>query len=419
MFALIDCNNFYASCERVFQPQLEGKPIVVLSNNDGCVVARSNEAKAIGIPMGIPLFKCKDIIKQHNIKVFSSNYALYADMSKRVMQMLSHFSPSIEIYSIDEAFIDMSQSHSIDLTSEGLKLKNTIKKGTGIPVSVGIAPTKTLSKAATEIAKKFPKRTQGVYYISNKYEREQALKWLPIEDVWGIGRKQSALLKKQGIFRAFEFCQQSDTWIQQHMSIVGLRLKRELEGISCLHLEHRQRKKSISTTRTFHHMLSDYRSIKERIATFAITCAEKLRQQNSVCQALTVFIRSNKHRDDMAQYHPHMSIKMPFASQSSIEICKFATQALSLIYRDGYAYKRAGVILSDISEHTSQQLQIFENSNPKHLPLMQTIDKLNKRFGTHSIKLGSQNKYDRWNLKQEHISARYTTRLSDIIEVKV
>jgi DNA polymerase V len=418
MFALIDCNNFYASCERVFRPDLNGKPVVVLSNNDGCVIARSNEAKALGIPMGAPAFKYKTLFEQNNINVFSSNYALYGDMSQRVMALLSGFAPNTEIYSIDEAFLQFEGCDYINFPEHGKKIHRVIRKSTGIPVSVGFAETKALAKVANRIAKKFSKQTGGVHVIDTDEKRIKALKWLKIEDVWGIGRKHAARLKSYGINTAYEFTLQSDKWVQKQMSIVELRLKHELMGIPTLQLEQVKDKKNIATTRTFDKTYSDFGYIKERVSTFAVTCAEKLRKQNSNCNALMVFLHTNTFRKELPQYSNSIVVKLPFASSSSIELSKFAIQGLKAIFKDGYQYKKAGVIIMDFTPQEEQQLNLFHDTNPKHRVLMQTIDKLNTEIGQKKVKLASQSLERTWKMKQEKLSPRYTTRLNEVITVK-
>jgi len=418
MFALVDCNNFYASCERVFRPDLNGKPIVILSNNDGCVIARSNEAKSLGIPMGAPAFKYKTEFIRNNIHVFSSNYALYGDMSARVMTMLSSFTPDIEIYSIDEAFLKFDGFEKFNLHEYGLEIKNKVTKGTGIPVSIGFAYTKALTKAANRVVKKFPERTKGVYTIDSEYKRIKALKWLAIEDVWGIGRRHAKRLKSIGVHTAYQFTQLSDDWIKSNMSIVGLRLKRELEGVQTSELEKPQDKKSIATTRTFDKSTSDYNIIKERISTFSVTCSEKLRNQKSVCNSVLVFLSSNYHRKDLPQYNRSIVVKLPFPTNSAIEISKFAHHGLTQIFKESYQYKKAGVVVMDLVPENLTQLSIFENSNPKHKDLMATIDKLNNTIGQKKIKLASQSLDRTWKMKQEKLSPRYTTNIDDVIVVK-
>ena len=269
MFALIDCNNFYVSCERVFNPSLEKKPVVVLSNNDGCAISRSDEAKALGIPMGAPAFKFEKFFEQYNVKVFSSNFPLYGDMSSRVMSILSKFSPNIEIYSIDEAFLKFEGFDRYDLDYYCLNIKNMVLKWTGIPISIGIAPTKSLAKVANRIAKKFPNKTKGVYLMNSEEKRVKALKWLKIEDVWGIGFRHAKKLRSINITTAYNFINLEDNWVRTNMSVVGLRLKKELEGRSVLDLEEiRSPKKAIATTRSFEGTINNFEKVKERISTF-------------------------------------------------------------------------------------------------------------------------------------------------------
>jgi len=418
MYALIDCNNFYASCERVFKPNLEGKPIVVLSNNDGCVVARSNESKALGIPMAVPAFKIKKEIEEHKISVFSSNYALYGDMSARVMRILSNYSPDMEIYSIDEAFLKLDGFENFDLFEYGFDIKKTVHKSTGIPICVGIAPTKALSKLANRIAKKFPDRTNGVYIIDSDEKRIKALKWLKVEDVWGIGRQHSKRLYRAGVKTAFDFISKPDEWIRQQMSVVGLRLKMDLEGKPTIQFEDIKRKKNIATTRTFDRNIADFEPIRERVSTFAAKCAEKLRKQDSKCNALMVFVRTNGFREDQKQYSNSIVVKLPYPSNSSIDLSKLATEGLRKIYREGYLYKKAGVIVMDFTPAEHNQLNLFESANPKHKSLMEAIDKTNKQIGRTKVRLASQSRRT-WKMKQEQLSPRYTTQLSEVIVVKV
>jgi len=419
MFALIDCNNFYASCERVFQPKLKNKPIVVLSNNDGCVIARSNEAKILGIPMGAVAFEYKRMFEQNNINVFSSNYALYGDMSNRVMTLLRDFSPDIEIYSIDEAFLKFDGFEKwFDFNTYGNQIRYKVTKGTGIPISVGVAPTKALSKVANKIAKKFPERTQNVYVIDTEDKRIKALKWLPIGDVWGIGSQHAKRLKKINVNTAYDFTQLTEDWVKTNMSIVGLRLYKELKGIPCLELEDVQPKKNIATTRSFDKTYEDKAYIHERVSTFAVTCAEKLRKQSSNCNALMVFIHTNGFRKDLPQYGRNVVVKLPFPTNSSIDIAKYATIGLDKIYKKGYQYKKAGVIVMDITPEESKQINLFENSNEKHQPLMSIMDKINKSIGTTKVKLASQDIGRTWKMKQEKLSPRFTTRIAEIIKIK-
>ena len=418
MFALIDCNNFYASCERVFAPNLNGKPIVVLSNNDGCAIARSNEAKTIGIPMGAPAFEFEHIFKKHQVHVFSANFTLYGNMSNRVMSILSEYSPEVEIYSIDEAFLKLKGFEYFNLQEYGYAMRKRVTQGTGIPISVGIAPTKALSKVANRIAKKFT-QLGGVHLIDSEEKRIKALKWLSIEDVWGIGRKHAIRLREQGVKSAYDFTQLSDAWVQKQLSIVGLRLKRDLSGIPTLDLDDIQPKKNIATTRSFERNLKKLEEIKERVATFAVTSAEKLRKQKSCCKSLMVFIHTNGFRKDLPQYSKNCVIKLPFPSNSSLELAKFANQALESIFVEGYSYKKAGVIIMDFIPENEVQMSLFENSNPKHINLMKAIDKVNNRFGQQKIRLSIQDQKRIWKMKQEKLSPRYTTSIKDIITIHV
>ena len=416
MYALIDCNNFYASCERVFNPSLVGKPVVVLSNNDGCVIARSNEAKALGVPMGAPAFEYKYLFERHNISVFSANFTLYGDMSNRVMTILSHYSPNQEIYSIDECFLDLSNM-SVDLQEHGLKMHKQVFQWTGIPVSVGIAPTKSLAKVANRIAKKFKDKTGGSYLIDTEEKRIKALKWLMVEDVWGIGRRNAKKLNAIGIKTAYDFSLLSKTWVMNNMTIMGVRLQDDLNGIPTLEMEPIELKQSIATTRTFESDYRKYDEIKERVCTFAITCAEKLRQQHSLCTRLEVFIQSNRFRDEDAQYANSVVVKLPFPTSSGIEIVNFAVQGLKAIFKTGIGYKRAGVVLMDFVQDNEYQQSLFFNSNPKHAPLMQAIDNLNDKFGT-KVRLAVMDKRTH-KMHQEKLSPKYTTSLKGIITVNL
>ena len=420
MFALVDCNNFYASCERVFRPDLNGKPIVVLSNNDGCVIARSNEAKAFGIPMGAVAYQYEELFTKNNIQVFSSNYALYGDMSARVMNLLSQFAPEIEVYSIDEAFLQFDKCDYIKLDEEALKIKRVVSKSTGIPISLGFAPTKTLAKAANRIAKKFPERTNGIYIIDTDEKRIKALKWLAIEDVWGIGRRLSQRLRNIGVKTAFDFTQLNDDWVKKKMSIVELRLKHELEGKPTLSMQATGApKQNIATTRSFDHNYKELSVLQERVSTFASVCGEKLRKQKSCCNAIMIFLHTNGHRKDLPQYSQNIIVKTPFPTNSSIEIAEFALAGLAKIYKDNYYYKKAGVVVMDITPENKKQFSLFENSNPKHALLMSAMDKLNRRIGNQKVKLARHDLGRTWKMKQERLSPRFSTNLKEIITVMV
>ena len=419
MFALIDCNNFYVSCERVFNPKLDKKPVVVLSNNDGCVISRSNEAKALGIPMGAPAFKYEKIFKENSVEVFSSNFPLYGDMSSRVMGILSRFTPNIEIYSIDEAFLKFEGFENYDLESYCQEIKYIVLKWTGIPISIGIAPTKALAKVTNRIAKKFPNQTKGVYLLNSEKKRIKALKWLKIQDVWGIGFRHAERLKNIKVNTAYNFINLEDGWIKKNMSVVGLRLKKELEGKSILKLEElRSPKKAIATTRSFKGTITDYEKIKERISTFAVCCAEKLRAQNSNCNSVYVFVRSNKFQKNKIQYRNGILITIPFSTNSNIVISKHAIEGLKKIFKKGINYKKAGTIVMGLDSSNNHQLNLFKNEDPKHKYLMKTIDYIQKKEGQSKIKLASQDLRKRWKMKQEKLSPNYTCKVDEIIKVK-
>lgn len=419
MFALVDGNNFYASCERVFRPDLRNKPIVILSNNDGVVIARSNETKALGVQMGAPVFKSASIIKKHNIKVFSSNFPLYGDMSNRMMMILRTFSPDIEIYSIDEAFLKLDGYELFNLQEYGEHIRKTILKNIGIPTGIGIAPTKSLTKIANHIAKKFPDKTNSVYIIDSEEKRIKALKWTKIGDVWGIGRKHAKRLQAKGINTAYSFTQLPNTWIKKHMSIIGLRLKKDLLGTPHIHLEDIKSKKSIATTRSFDYPYTKHSELKERVSTFAFSCAEKLRKEKQNCGSLMIFIQTNGFNKNEPQYYKNIVIKFAYQTSSSIDIVKYAVEGLKRIYKDGFKYKKAGVILMNFTPENPEQLTLFDFKNPKHSKLMKVVDKINKENGKHLVKLSGQDLNKTWKMKQENLSQKYTTSLNEIISINV
>ena len=417
MFALVDCNNFYASCERVFNPNLQHKPIVILSNNDGCIISRSDEAKKLGIPMGAPIFKYRSLIANHNVKVFSSNYSLYGDMSSRVMSILKQFTPDIQVYSIDESFLKLEGFEDYNLTDYGMLMKNRILKWTGIPTCAGIAPTKALSKVANKIARKYPNQTNGVYVIDTELKRINTLKWTKIKDIWGIGKKLSNRLATKGCKNAYDFTQLPESWVKSNMSVVESRLQRDLLGIPTLDLEVQKSKKSIATTRTFEKPLKELDKIKERISTFAFVSGEKLRRQNSHCHMIIVILRSNYFREDLKQHYATKVISLPYPTNSSLVLSNYAIKAIEEVFKSGIAYKKAGIILTGLVPSNNYQLNIFDWENSNHQPLMKAIDKINYRF-SNKIKLANQDLKKTWKMKQDHLSPNYTTNLQDIIKVK-
>ncbi|MFP4529401.1 MAG: Y-family DNA polymerase [Candidatus Kapaibacterium sp.] len=417
MFALVDCNNFYASCERVFRPDLRRRPVVVLSNNDGCVIARSAEAKAMGIPMGAPAFQHEKMFERNGVQVFSANFALYGDMSGRVMSILAGFASDMEIYSIDEAFLEFDDNFGFNYDKFGNEIERTVRRSTGIPISIGFAASKTLAKVANRIAKKFPERTGGVYVIDSEDKRDKALKWLPVEDVWGIGRRHTKRLNRMGITRAWDFVLLPDQWVRKNMTVVGLRMKRELLGEPMLAIDDDAApKKNIATTRTFEANYSNIKDVRERVITFAATCAEKLRRQRSKCNALMVFVHTNPHRDDHIQYARNVVVRTPWPTNSSIELARVAEFGLERIFREGYYYKKAGVIVMDIVPDRPFQLGLFGNSNPRHEAAMRVMDAINEEIGYKELKLASQDRRT-WKMRQERLSPRYTTKLNEIITI--
>jgi DNA polymerase V len=414
MYAIIDCNSFYASCERAFDPSLIDKPLAILSNNDGCVISRSKEAKELGIPMGAPLFKYKEIIAEKSIQIRSSNYSLYGDMSERVMKLLEDFSPEVEVYSIDEAFVKLPPSD--DYQTVGERMKNHIFQCTGIPVSIGIAPTKALSKAANNIAKKFPEKTKGVHVIDSERKRIKMLKWLPASAIWGIGHGNAKRLQLKQVQTAFEFTQLSDDWVKRNMSIVGLRLKKDLEGEPTILLEDElQHKKAIATTRSFEFTFADRENMKERIVTFASRCAEKLRQQNSSCNVVMIYLKSDRNKRQDSYFRAKRVVTLPYATNSTFIINKYALKALDDIFKPGIQYKKAGVILTGLIKTDALQLDLFQNEDPKHKKLMLAMDNLNEKYGRQKIKMANQDLQRTWKMRQAYLSPEYTTKFSDII----
>jgi len=418
MYALVDCNNFYASCERVFNPNLRHKPIAILSNNDGCVISRSDEAKRLELPMGAPIFKWEIFCKEKGIYVLSSNYPLYGDMSNRVMEILKQFTPDVEVYSIDEAFLEFKGFKNYDFDAYGNQIRQRILKWTGIPTCVGIAPTKALSKVANKIARKFPEQTNGVYVINSEEKRIKALKWTKIEDVWGIGWQLQKRLKAKNCHTAFDFVQLSDDWVRKTFSIVEWRLKKDLEGISEIKLEDVKTKQAIATTRSFEYTFSDIENIKERISTFATSCAEKLRKQKSSCHVIYVTLSSDRHKKDLEQHRTSKIISLPYPTDSSLIISQQAVNAVTTIFKAGIKYKRAGVIVMGLVPTNNYQIDLFESENPKHKPLMNVIDGLNKKYAENKVKLGNQDLQRTWKMRQERLSPRYTTNINEIIKVK-
>lgn len=421
MFALIDCNNFYVSCERVFQPEWNNKPVVVLSNNDGCIISRSEEAKALGIGMASPEFKIREQLKKNGVKVFSSNYSLYGDMSSRVMGIMEEFTPNVEVYSIDESFLNLEGIPIPDYYDYGMQMRERVLKQLSLPICVGIAPTRVLSKVANRIAKKFMEKTKGTYVIDTEEKRIKALKWIKIGDVWGIGRRYARRLEARNVKTAYDFVQpQMDGWIKREMGVIGMRLKMELEGLPALEPDPiTEVKKSIATTRSFPKQLEDYDLIRERVSTFATVTAEKLRKQGSLCHTVIAMLVADKHRIEDIKYHHSRAVTLPYATQSAITINTAAIQLLKEIMEstDTRRFKKAGVIVTGLIPQGSKQFNLFIDENPRHNALMRAIDNTNGKMGTRIIRFGAQADKT-WDMKQEMRSPRYTTDINDIPTAK-
>lgn len=419
MFGLADCNNFFVSCERVFKPSLVGRPVVVLSNNDGCVISRSNEAKALGIKMGEPVFKIMDLVRNSDVTVFSSNYFLYGDMSRRVMDSLRNKVPAIEVYSIDEAFLDFTGINTDKLKSMGEEISRVIKRNTGIPISIGISHTKTLAKIASKLSKKYPKLNNSCF-LEKDADIRKVLSTFPVDDVWGIGRRYSKMLRSNGISTALDFSLASPEWIKSKMSIVGLKTWKELHKESCITLEDSvDNRKQICTSRSFSKELSNIEDLYQAVSYFASNCAGKLRKQKGVCSQIQVFILTNYFREDMPQCYQSILVPLDTASDSTLELVKVSCRALEKIYSPLFSYKKAGVILSQISKKEETTGNIFCDFDVvRHTNLMSALDNVNAKYGRNTLVTAAQG-VEKVKAFSNHLSKRYTTSWDDIIEVKI
>lgn len=423
MYALVDCNNFFVSCERVFRPDLENKPVIVLSNNDGCAVARSNEVKALGIPMGAPIFKYKDLVAKHNIQLFSGNFPLYGDISNRIVQVLRKFTPQLEVYSIDESFLKLNHLPEKDLLKHGQIIKQAVAKWVGVPVSVGIAPTKTLAKAANEIAK-MHSQFSGVLYLMGQNElgsNSDLLELLPINDVWGVGRQHTKLLKAHGIFTAQQLRDLPLNWVEQKLHVQGKRMVMELRGTVCFttnnHLEPR---KTVITSRSFGTPVTEFQDLKEAVASYVCRAAEKLRQEDLQARFITVYLKTSPHRRDVRYYSNSYTISLPEPSNYNPLLIEKSIEALKHIYLPNLAYKKAGILLSELVPTSQTQLNLLESVSNRttQLQLMKVVDKINHHYGSRTIRQAATGLSKPWKLKQQSRSPRYTTKWSEIIEVK-
>ena len=415
--ALIDCNNFYASCERIFNPKLIGKPIVVLSNNDGCIIARSKEAKKLGIKMGEPYFKAKNIIEKNKVEVFSSNYSLYGDISQRVMETLSSFSSEVEIYSIDEAFLGLNGFENYELKTYCNHIRQTINKWVGIPVSIGVGPTKTLSKIANNLAKK-NSNYKGVCILENKIEIKKALNQTSIEDVWGIGRRLSIFLKKYNIDTAHHFSEMDRGWVRKNMGVVGEKTYLELNGVSCLDLDLvPSDKQSCCVSRSFSRPIEKLFDLEESISTYGSRVSEKIREEGLVAESMSIFVLTNHFNRREKQYSNSIKLHLPFPTNNSIKIVKRSLEGIRKIYRPGYKYKKAGIILYGLSRQNVTK-GLLDYDREASDSIMQTIDKINNRYGGETIKIASEGIKKIWRMKRENVSPCYTTRFDELVEVK-
>lgn len=419
MYALCDGNNFFVSCERLFDSSLEGKPVIVLSNNDGCAIARSNEAKALGIKMGANFFEIEDLVRRNNVQVFSTNFILYADMSIRMKSLLARFCPECEDYSIDESFLNFAGFDNNTLRKHCLDMAYSVKQGIGIPVSVGVAPTKTLAKIANKFAKKYA-GYKNVCLIDTEEKRIKALQKTEIGDVWGIGRRHTKRLTAMNINTAYDFIQMPRAWVRKYMTVVGEKTWCELQGEPCIQMDVEQPdKQSIMVSRSFGKMIREFDIIMEALANYACMAAAKLRKQKSCAKAILVFIDTNPYREDLEQYSSHIVVPLPVATSSSMEIVKAVNEGLQKIYRSGYYYKKAGVMLMDICSKDIIQGNIWDKiDREKHNRLMEVLDRTNNRYGRNTLKLAVQGDGQQWKIKQERLSPCYTTRMSDFPIVK-
>lgn len=419
MFGLCDCNNFFVSCERVFNPSLEGKPVVVLSSNDGCIIARSNEAKTLGLKMGQPVFQVRELLKKQNVAIFSTNYQLYADMSARVMDTLKRLVPEIEIYSIDEAFLNLEGFKITELQEFGKNVAKVVKKHTGIPVSIGISPTKTLAKVSSKLCKQYPK-LEGCCLMYKPKDIKKVLNKYPINDVWGVGRRYSDMLRVNGVVTAEDFRHKSPEWVRSRMSVVGLRTWKELHGESCIEFEHeRPDRQTICVSRSFSKEFSDIQPLQEALSSFVARAAEKLRKQKSVAGQMQVFMKTNRHRKEALQHCEGRVVHFHRATDSTLEMIKRASLTLKELFKEGYNYKKVGVVLSDIKPNENVQSVLFDEiDRGKHTKLMNVIDSINAQYGNNSISVGLESGVG-MKTSSEHRSPLYTTKWDDILVVKI
>lgn len=412
--ALVDCNNFYVSCERVFRPDLAKVPIVVLSNNDGCVVSRSNEAKALGIKMGQPWFECKALAEQHGILAMSSNYALYADLSNRVMSILSEYSPRHEVYSIDECFVDLTGTPKLREVSYAMRQRVT--QWTGIPVCVGIGPTKTLAKLANHVAKKHP-RSRGVfnYNALTLDQKTHLLQHIAVDEVWGVGRKLTQKLARHGVHTVQDLRTAHVPTLRSEFGVVMEKTQRELQEVACIELQEIQPdRQQIISSRSFGSMVTELTVLKDALSTFVANACAKLRAQHSHAVVIQVFLQTNRFRKDLPQYMPSLAVPLPYPTNDSLEVNRWADCLCERMFKEGYQYKKAGIMLSEISPLTRRQADLLEPETTSNAKLMQALDGLNQRYGRGTVKVSTQGAFKGWQMLQERKSPNYTTSWDDV-----
>ena len=417
--ALVDCNSFYVSCERLFNPSIIKKPVIVLSSNDGCVISRSTEAKVLGIKMGEPYFKVEKIIKKNDVKVFSSNYSLYGDISRRVMKTLKQFSPQMEIYSIDEAFLNLSSIRDENLFEHGNKIRKTVLKWTGIPTSIGIATTKTLSKVANHIAKK---EQSGIVNLINTKQIDQILKEIEINEVWGVGRQLTKFYIKNGIHTAYQLKNMHNNWIKKNTNVLGSRTAMELKGIPCVSLkEHQEKRKNCCVSRSFGRKVTKLEELSESVTTHCLNAAEKIRSDNQTTKRITVFIRTSPFQKDKNYYANSKDIDLPVRTNDSIELIKQALIALQYIYRKGYKYQKAGIIFSGLNEVDIYKKNLFSsiNNEEKRKKLMKAIDYTNIKYGRHALSIAQAGLRKKLNIKRQHSSKIDTACFDFLPTIKI
>ena len=415
--ALVDCNSFYVSCERLFNPRIRKKPVVVLSNNDGCIISRSNEAKALGIKMGEPYFKARDIILKNKVEVFSSNYSLYGDLSRRVMRTLKRFNSDIEVYSIDEAFMDLSNYIDTEVESVGREIRQTVLKWTGIPTSIGIAKTKTLSKVENHIAKK---KQSGVTSLIGIENLDPILEKVEINDVWGVGRQLTKFYQKNGIYNATQLKNKSNTWIKKSSNVLSSRTAMELRGVPCIDIETTQTKrKSCVVSRSFGKRIETFQELKEAVANYCLNASEKIRSESLVAKAITVFVRTSPFQRNFGYYSNSKTVDFPIATNNSIETVKTAVASLESIFKNGYRYQKAGVMLTGLSNADGKKNLFSSEKDEKINSLMRSMDNTNYRYGRATLSLASAGVHKKWNMRRQYSSKIDTADFYSLPKIRI